>query len=134
MNSERPACRNREPESRVVHHDEHALMNLEGWLEFHGFDTTTAWNTEQAVVALDHSSFDAVLIGDRPPLITATEIIWRGWARHGDPRNAFIVAAGDRGFERACLNQLSANCHRVQQPLFSASPALPTLAANGSED
>ncbi len=107
----------------IVHHDERTLMNLQRVLESEEFDTTTAWNSKEAIVAVDEAVFDFVLIGDRPPLITASEIIFHTWSRVAHVRTTFIVAAGDRGFEAACMDHLD-----VYRPQRYNGPSLPPLS------
>ena len=47
------------------------LIEVEKLLEYHGFDTTTTWASDQATALLRSRDFDLVLIGDHPPEIDA---------------------------------------------------------------
>jgi CheY-like chemotaxis protein len=85
----------------IVHIDEYALIGLEQMLEDLGFQTTTAWDSHEAVRLLHASSFDLVLIGDRPPVVNASEL-----APHIPAHTQTVVLRADTSFMSACLDQV----------------------------
>lgn len=116
----------------IVHHDEHALMVLEYLLEVAGFSTTSAWDTEKAIAAIGRSRFDAVLIGDRPPLITASRIISQAWASQDGTEVNCFVAEGDACFPKACLTflKLPVGIHWGQSASAPPAPGGPAERAS----
>lgn len=51
----------------IADSDERALIALERLLEDAGFNTTTAWNTDETVNLLDSGEYDLLLVADHPP-------------------------------------------------------------------
>jgi CheY-like chemotaxis protein len=65
------------PRTRILllDSDERNLIELQGELEDCGFDTTITWDGAEALQLLNARPFDAMLIGDHPPEVTASEIL-----------------------------------------------------------
>ena len=65
------------PRTRILllDSDERNLIELQGALEDCGFDTTITWDGAEALELLNTRPFEALLIGDHPPEVTASEIL-----------------------------------------------------------
>jgi CheY-like chemotaxis protein len=59
----------------ILDHDERAIIDLERVLEDEGFETTTTWDTREALDLLAHRDFDLVLVGDHPPKVRSAELL-----------------------------------------------------------
>ncbi|MFB3917073.1 MAG: hypothetical protein ACE14M_10105 [Terriglobales bacterium] len=59
----------------LLHHDEQVLMNLEHILENRGFDTTTTWDSAEALRIMGARPFDLLLVGDDSPAVNAGEML-----------------------------------------------------------
>jgi DNA-binding response OmpR family regulator len=59
----------------IADSDEQALIALEHLLEDQGFDTTTAWTTNQAIDLLQHDRFDLLLVADHPPEVNCELVL-----------------------------------------------------------
>jgi CheY-like chemotaxis protein len=53
------------------------LIALEKVFEEAGFDATTTWNMQEAYLCLGQKRFDAVVVGDHPPIIDARAVLRR---------------------------------------------------------
>ena len=61
----------------VLDFDESTLIRLEQFLEEAGFDTTTTWDINEALLLLETKSFDLIVVGDHPPEIDAYAMLCR---------------------------------------------------------
>ena len=102
-----------EPKVLIVHIDEQALIGLEQRLEDLGFRTTTTWDAGEAAHLLGSRSFDLVVIGDRPPVVSARELIAQ--APPANAQSKFVVLQADTSFTSACLEQV-----RLRQAMHGA--------------
>lgn len=59
----------------IADSDEQALIALEHLLEDQGFNTTTAWTTNQAMDFLQHDQFDLLLVADHPPEVNCELVL-----------------------------------------------------------
>ncbi len=59
----------------VLDIDEQILMELERLLENEGFDTTTTWDSAEALAQVRTRHFDLLLVGDHPPEISGSEML-----------------------------------------------------------
>jgi DNA-binding response OmpR family regulator len=59
----------------IADSDEQALIALEHLLENQGFDTITAWTTNQAMDFLQHDKFDLLLVADHPPEVNCELVL-----------------------------------------------------------
>jgi len=55
--------------------DEEVLIELEHLLEDEGFDTTTAWSTDETLSLVRQKTFDLLLIADHPPELSCELVI-----------------------------------------------------------
>ncbi len=88
----------------IVHTDEDALIGLERELETSNFTTSTTWDATEAERLLSSSSFDVIVIGDRPPLVSADALM----AASPKPpaKTRFIVLPSNAAFMSACLERV----------------------------
>jgi response regulator RpfG family c-di-GMP phosphodiesterase len=61
----------------ILDFDAATLIALEQVLEDAGFDTTTTWNMHEACLWLGQKRFDAIVVGDHPPIIDARAVLRR---------------------------------------------------------
>jgi CheY-like chemotaxis protein len=59
----------------ILDYDERVLIDLERVLEDEGFETTTTWDTREALELVAHRDFDLLLLGDHPPEVRSTELL-----------------------------------------------------------
>ena len=59
----------------VLASEEQLLIDLQAVLENFGFDTTTTWDTAEAMQLARSRHFDLWLVGDHPPQVTGSEIL-----------------------------------------------------------
>jgi CheY-like chemotaxis protein len=59
----------------IMDHDERVLIDLERVLEDDGFETTTTWDTREALDMVAHREFDLLLLGDHPPEVRSAELL-----------------------------------------------------------
>lgn len=76
----------------IVDNDEDALIALERVLEEQGFETCTSWNLDEALKELNHTNYDAVLVGDHPPELNCEKLLKR--LREGQVHAPCIVLHG----------------------------------------
>jgi len=61
----------------ILDFDAATLIALEQVFEEAGFDTTTTWNMDEACLCLGQKRFDAIVVGDHPPIIDARAVLRR---------------------------------------------------------
>ena len=61
----------------VLDLEESTLIRLEQVLEEAGFDTTTTWDINEALLLLEKKSLDLIVVGDHPPEIDAYAMLCR---------------------------------------------------------
>lgn len=61
----------------IADSDEQALIALEHLLEDEGFETTTAWSTNQVVDLIERGRFDLLLVADHPPEVNCELLLRR---------------------------------------------------------
>jgi DNA-binding response OmpR family regulator len=88
----------------IVHTDEYALIGLEQALEDCGLNTTTTWDAREAVQLLRTLRFDMVVVGDRPPAVSASDLL--AVARASNQNARCVVLSADKSFFPACLEQV----------------------------
>lgn len=59
----------------IADSDEQSLIELERLLQDEGFETTTAWNTSDAVDLIRHRKFDLLLVADHPPELNCEVVL-----------------------------------------------------------
>jgi len=59
----------------ILDHDERVLIDLERVLQDEGFETTTTWDTREALDMVAHREFDLLLLGDHPPEVRSAELL-----------------------------------------------------------
>ncbi|HXZ80117.1 MAG TPA: response regulator [Terriglobales bacterium] len=59
----------------IADSDEEVLIKLERLLQDQSHETTTAWNTDQALGLLESRSFDLILASDHPPELSCKRIL-----------------------------------------------------------
>jgi DNA-binding NtrC family response regulator len=89
----------------IVHTDEHALIGLEQLFEDRGLSTTTTWDAREATQLLRSTPFDLVVVGDRPPVVSASDLLAIARSSNGDTR--CVVLKADTSFVPACLAQVT---------------------------
>ncbi len=88
--------------------DAEALISLEHLLEDDGFDTTTAWTTDETLNLLEQKKFDLVLAADHPPELNCERLLRNSRSRETPvvalenvPRHPFaepyLMALGAKG-------------------------------------
>jgi CheY-like chemotaxis protein len=120
--------------------DEEVLIALEHWLEDQGFDTTTAWSTEESLRLLNQKDFDLVLAADHPPELDC-EILLRNAPGKGIP----VVALASRprhpfaeqrllalGAQRVVHKWEPSEVQRAVEDLINSAQAMPKRAVAGT--
>jgi DNA-binding response OmpR family regulator len=59
----------------IADSDEQALIALERLLENEGFETTTAWSTNETMDLLGRDAFDLLLVADHPPELNCETVL-----------------------------------------------------------
>jgi CheY-like chemotaxis protein len=88
----------------IVHTDEDILIGLEQVLEDCGLNTTTTWDACEATQLLRTKPFDVVVVGDRPPVVSAADLLAVARSNNGDAH--FVALQADTSFVPACLAHL----------------------------
>jgi DNA-binding response OmpR family regulator len=84
----------------IVHSDQQTLMGLEQALEDCGLSATTTWDAGEAAHLLRARRFDLVVVGDRPPAVSASELLAVARSSNGNAR--CVVLKADKYFVPAC--------------------------------
>jgi len=83
------------------------LIALEHVLEEEGFNTTTTWNTGEAIALLSSRQFNVVLVGEHPPEVKGEEVLKALQSRRSIP--CIVLQATTRNpFEVEHLSSLGA--------------------------
>jgi CheY-like chemotaxis protein len=69
------AMRTQNKKILIVDSDESVLIALERVLEEQGYETTTAWELNEALKLMDASRFDVLLVGDHPPDLNCERLL-----------------------------------------------------------
>jgi DNA-binding response OmpR family regulator len=59
----------------IVDSDESVLIALERVLEEQGYETTTAWELNEALKLMEASRYDVLLVGDHPPDLNCERLL-----------------------------------------------------------
>jgi CheY-like chemotaxis protein len=88
--------------------DAEFLIALEHVLEEEGFNTTTTWDSREAIALLASTRFDALLVGEHPPEVKSTELFKRLQAKHQGIPCIVMQSAPRHPFEAQHLCALGA--------------------------
>jgi CheY-like chemotaxis protein len=77
----------------VLASDEHFLIELDRLLEDEGLETTTTWDTGEALRLSQDRPFDLLLVGDHPPEIRASEVLRETQCGPGNTPCVVVLAA-----------------------------------------
>jgi CheY-like chemotaxis protein len=91
----------------ILDSDPEFLIALERVLEEEGFNTTTTWNTGEAIALLGSRQFHAVLLGEHPPEVNGEEILQALQSRRSIPC-IVMLATIRNGSEAEHLSSLGA--------------------------
>jgi len=95
----------------IVHTDEQDLIGLEQSLEDCGLSATTTWDAREAIQLLRTMRFDLVVVGDRPPVVSASDLLAVVRSSNGNAR--CVVLKSDKSFAPACLAQVENRLKRA---------------------
>ena|SRR5579884_2924564 len=69
--------------------DEEILINLERILQDEGYETATAWSTEQVLKLVESTNVDLILVSEHPPELSCKQVL--SFLQHGTANPPCIV-------------------------------------------
>lgn len=99
----------RRKEILILDNDESVLIGLERILEDEGFETTTTWDTREALDLLDSREFDLLLVGNHPPDVNGAQVLRQLQYRKILAPRLVLLSAAQHPFEAAYFCALGAS-------------------------